>query len=1806
MKRKTKILLTVLSVLLISGTMLSMLFASAADVSGVTVKSTQSFETISDDWFYTASDGTNPKVGNVTFQQGGRAGVLTAGNSLPYEKNKYVIITQDDKAGTAGPYVWASVGTRPTTETLNNTATDMKNYSYYSFDIDVMAPSGKFINAAFDFSTRYVTSSGSVDFWRNSALNSVVMFGNDSNGSYIYLNGAASNKKYIDPYEFTHITCIIEPVVTSSSYKANTYVYVNGEYFSYKSGTTGTTSYYNSTPHASLIEYRITYTTAEDPTLTFAIDNPTFRTYDKSYNGNLSTVLSQKTTLDAWESNVYDESTMPAGKFVAYNETTRVRYDSLSEAVAAAKAGETVHVVCDTDEAITLDKEISISTAKGNGEFFSVNLTAADGYSLVPTLDGVYSCEKTVEKLYEYVSGGVTKTADRSKTVAEIIALADSGTTVKLFDSVYHDASSAIGLSKNITLDLGGNLLVFKQPNKVCFLNVNGKYSFTLKNGVLVAEYDDPAKESVGYPAFGLSSNATLNIDNVDTYTPSIVWSYGGNNSVVNINGGNHYQQSRAADVSGGFFESRANTTFTATDATFYLGSGANGLFSSLHYRTPSNVTKKSTFTYNNCNIYSTTPAQELVPWSNEFTEVYFNGCDIMGSIHPSIHQWEISQPAVAHGPAKDGSIVIGAGCRVAQGASFSGAVCMADGQMLKEANYNETVVLHPKSGSLATGDFAITENSFGVCFAYEAVPATTHTVIWYAADGKSIIKKQTVATGATVTPPTYDSVMSNGWFSASYDGWSHTLGGDKTANFKIVKDAAFYPAISGDITPDLSAAGYNLSLLGSVKINLYLPTPPEGFTFNGVYDKNGNEIFSDKVILAGQRHLRYVLGEVGATSLATSVSATVKFTVNGTVYEKALSLSPYKYASTLLSDSASENRIYPEKAYTLVADMVRYSNNLVKFIKYAQTGTASGNVYLTSLLNKYSGFCTTLPNNFSDLSEVNMTPLTGYVSSFSFEVSSYQPSYKFTFASNSKIVDCYVKMDGYYSNIINGANYGEVTYKSDNKTYFDGTKYLSSVYITDVPMYNIDNTIEICVLLDNGTVKSGTYNLNGYYNQVSIADEAQDTLLRDFIKSLRAFGESAVEYRFDTVVIPESEAMNFRKCEHPKTEEITFALSDGILPMTAKARYCNTCKNYLIYYSDYGAVGDGSSNGRNADGSTNMTGNITVSGTNDFAAIRAAHVAANAIAERFPEKNIVVIGKGLVGNSFYMGYPDDGGAQAIKIKTDVNWDGVHFIIDDTTVHNKDGTRAAYKQAIFSVIGDESMRGVGVTDNIPDGIAKGATNIGYAPGRPLMIKLTLKSVRHYIRYGANVNSGSEQSEMIIVDAYGNIDHSTPVQWDYTNRDYCSTNIDKTLSNSWVVTACTPVDANGDGKCDTCGTTITKAFSAVAYAADDKPITVSGLDKNGNINCIWESITSDKVDVSGYDQAQRNINVNRSNVTFQGIDRVFVEDNSAYTGSGSTGTPRQTYAAYINVSNAYNIVIKDMKIDYHLGHKDAKGITLGSYEFGGGSSINISWINCIQKDFFRYASDGNYIRYGGMFGSNFLRNVYINGCVMSSFDAHSGLYNATIENSTFDHVNFVGGGDAIMRNVVVYAEANAGACHLRSDYGSMWQGNIILDGVTLRHDSNYSGNIEVIKAYYTNHYFGFDTELPGNVYINNFSVKQYNRTSEAYTHNNGIVYEDEVTSSKSVHLFYTLNSQMKNDYDYSTVNANNKDPKTCTKNIYITNTDTKIIYPNHFFFEDMKVYVDGVEQNWFTLRSGLHSHKDANGDKSCDTCGKYRG
>ncbi len=1757
MKKRTKIWLFAISAALIIGVICATAIASAASVTGVTVKTTSDFESAADDWAYTASDKQNPRINGVVFQQGGRVGAVKIQNSLPYENNKYVLITQEDMVASSGPYVWSTTGARPTTETLNNAADDMSKYSYYAFDVDVMAPTGKFIAGNIDFSARYANSAGTVTFWNNSAIGNIVQFSNDSTGSYIYLNGAESTKKYIDPYEFTHITCILETKVTSSSYSINTHVYVNGEYFSSKTGSTTTTSYYNSVKHASIIEYRINYLTTVDSTVSLAIDNPTFRTFDKTYNGNLATVLSTKSSLYAWESNIYDVNTAPVGIYKAYNETTRETYLSVSDAISAAKAGEVVHVVADCADEIVISKAISINPLKGDGTASLLNLSAASGYTLTLGTDGCWKCESTATPAFQYVSGGVTMTADKTVEYLEILGLVDSGSTIKLLSDVTIETTAGYSLYKNLTIDLNGKALTVKQAYKATFINVQASRTLTVKNGTLIAEYYDGTIQNAGYPVFGMSTSSVINIENVNTYCPQIAWNYGSANVVFNIVGGEHHQDIPSSDVAGGLFESRSNATFTATDATFYLGSAGRGLFSSLHYRGASLATKKSTFTFNNCKIIGATPQQNIITYANEYTFVNFNNCDILGSINPPRHEWDVSIASPAIGEIKYGNIKIGEGCRISENSSFCSEVVTASGYALKTKSDAESLTFDCRSGSLEDSNFTLTTKTVDINYAYAIEAVSEHTITWYASNGKTVIKTEKAAPGAIVTPPEYTASASSGWYTAEYDGWATSLGGEKVTDFTVGGDTDYYPAISGEITANLTTAGYNISLVGAVAVNFYLPIAPDGITMNGVFDANGNKIFPTRVVLNSKEYDNYLVGIVGATEITKSVNLTVSFYVGETLVESALSLSPYKYARYILNDSDSENPQYTAIEYALIADMLRYSNNLIKYVNYVSTGNASANGSITRLFNAYASFATELPTDFSDMSEVDTSALVGYVTSATFEVSSYQPAYKFYFPESAKVVDCYVTMEGYYSSPVFGANYGEVTYKSANKQYYSGTEYLSSVNIPDIPMYNIDNTVTINVLLESGMLKTGTFNLNGYYNGVSVDDATLDTQLKNFIKSLRAFSTAAVEYRYDTVVTVEN-AVDFRTCDHESTTEHSISLYDGILPLTCDTHYCATCDSYLVRYSDFGVTGDGK--------------------TNDFAAIRRAHIAANALQDAFPVYNVVASSG--VG-TFYIGMPDDGGVAAISVKTDVDWDGAHFIIDDTVVDIDGDGYAAAKQSIFALVSDSGKRGYSCTADMPDGVAAGATNVGFAPGELTMISLKNVSVRHYIRQGLNENSGAAQTEMILVDAYGNIDPTTPVEWDYTNSDFCTL-------------GCETVDANSNKVCDTCSTNITKSFSATRYTAADAPIIISGLDKDGNINCVWETWTNDNVSLETYNQYSRNISVTRSNTTIEGIDRVFVEDDT-------NSTPRQTYSGVVNVSYSYNTTIKDFLVNQHLSHYQTNGALLGSYEFSGSNSINTSWINCKIKNFFD--SNGK-VTYRGMFGTNYMRNSYLKGCVLTSFDSHTGAYNVTIEDSTFEHINYVGGGEVIMRNVTVYVDGGYGACILRQDYGSMWKGDIKMDGITLRHSSSYSKSyIDLVRAAYTNWYFGFTTHLPGKIYANNIKIEQYTRTSADYEMGYGTIVEPTIsTSTKTLGIHQLINSQMKNDYDYSTANDNNLDPKVCTEAVYITNTSATISYPDHWFYKNMKVYIDGVEQNWFKVRSGLHT--DSNGDKVCDNgCGQ---
>ena len=461
----------------------------------------------------------------------------------------------------------------------------------------------------------------------------------------------------------------------------------------------------------------------------------------------------------------------------------------------------------------------------------------------------------------------------------------------------------------------------------------------------------------------------------------------------------------------------------------------------------------------------------------------------------------------------------------------------------------------------------------------------------------------------------------------------------------------------------------------------------------------------------------------------------------------------------------------------------------------------------------------------------------------------------------------------------------------------------------------------------------------------------------------------------------------------------------------------------------------------------------------------------------------------------------------------------------------------------------------------------------------MMLQILDASRRNNIRQGANENEGESIHEMILVDEYGNISNDTPVEWDYYNVSFC-------------IYGCTPTDSNGDKKCDTCNKAITTSMSITGYAIDVDPITVSGLDKDGNINFVWETVTDSSVEFEHYTQCGRRFRVQRSNVTVMGIDHIFTEDDTS-------DTPRTAYAGIVNVSYANNVTIKTMLVTHHISHAAGDGVGMGSYEFSAGNACNINLIGYRTRNFF---GEGGAVYSRGLFGTNYIRNFYLKDCVLTSFDSHSGAYNVVLEDSVFEHVNFVGGGNAYMKNVTVYVDSGKSACVLRQDYGSMWHGNIYLDGVRLRYSKTDIGCIDLVESSYTNWNFGTETYMPEEIIANNVVIERYSRSTDEYVAENGTLRENILGVNEiPLGIHYYVNKQLVAHVDYFTVNAGNLDAKHPTKRVEINNCgNIQLSYPTHTYFSEMQVFIDGVEQDWFVKNPSLQC-EDMDGDKLCDVC-----
>ncbi len=292
--------------------------------------------------------------------------------------------------------------------------------------------------------------------------------------------------------------------------------------------------------------------------------------------------------------------------------------------------------------------------------------------------------------------------------------------------------------------------------------------------------------------------------------------------------------------------------------------------------------------------------------------------------------------------------------------------------------------------------------------------------------------------------------------------------------------------------------------------------------------------------------------------------------------------------------------------------------------------------------------------------------------------------------------------------------------------------------------------------------------------------------------------------------------------------------------------------------------------------------------------------------------------------------------------------------------------------------------------------------------------------RVYIRKGLNQNTGTAASDCFTVDTDGNV--LCGINWDYP--------------------------------------TITNAY---AKSADDAPIIIEGG--------IFTTIANDAE--SFYNYHNRNINISRSNVTVRGLTH-YVE------GEGEHGAP---YTGFIYANECCNLTLENCLLSPHLTYRTAsqipgKLVPMGTYDISIGAVVGLTLRGIKQT------KDITDTRYWGLMGSNFSKEVLLEDCVMSRYDAHCGVTNAKIKNCSLGHhgVNLIGFGDFLIENSTVTAGS---FINLRADYGSFFEGKLTIRNCTWMPTGEARC---IISANNTgDHDFGYACAMPYQIDIDGLTV-----------------------------------------------------------------------------------------------------------------------
>ena len=375
------------------------------------------------------------------------------------------------------------------------------------------------------------------------------------------------------------------------------------------------------------------------------------------------------------------------------------------------------------------------------------------------------------------------------------------------------------------------------------------------------------------------------------------------------------------------------------------------------------------------------------------------------------------------------------------------------------------------------------------------------------------------------------------------------------------------------------------------------------------------------------------------------------------------------------------------------------------------------------------------------------------------------------------------------------------------------------------------------------------------------------------------------------------------------------------------------------------------------------------------------------------------------------------------------------------------------------------------------------------PGTHL-VTVTNSHVKRYIRFGPNQNNGSSQTDIFIVNKDKQVDMNAPIIWDFDEI----------------------TDIN-------------------ALPIDETTLTISG----GRFTTMANSAES------RYTYYSRGIAIRRSNVIVNGLEHHI-------TGEGDHGAP---YGGFINISDCSYVKVQNSVLTGHKVYQTigAAGVSvsMGTYDILIDRALNVSFENCSQTN------DIKDSKFWGIMGSNYCKNLILDHCIFSRFDAHMGVANATIRNSKLGHqgINAIGCGTFTVENSTLYG---SNLVNLRSDYGSTWQGELIIRNCVFVPSGGRSTRASLIGGSYSGqHDFGYTCYMPERITIENLKIDDSNHPEE---------YQGPA-------IFANFNPGM-TDNSYQEKFPYVKTREVILRNVTITSGKTLRISDNPFMFKDVKV------------------------------------